>query len=78
MRAYRLFVLSVIATTALAGQAGSPEAEQCNEQYAAYDQVRLRAMASQTALELLRDYRRDLDQAYEATREPAWLESHFD
>jgi hypothetical protein len=50
----------------------------CSAQRAAYDQVRLRAQASQTTLELLRDYRRDLDQAYIATSRSQYHDASVD
>lgn len=50
----------------------------CSAQHAAYEEVRLRAQASQTSLELLRNYRGDLDQAYQATWRAGYQEAVVD
>jgi len=51
---------------------------QCDKENAAYNEVRLRAMASQTSLELLREYSKALDESYEATRQSAYADSVID
>ena len=67
----------ILFASAAAGQSG-PVAGQCDKENAAYDEVRLRAIASQTSLELLREYSKALDESYEATRRSAYHDSSVD
>jgi hypothetical protein len=73
LRAAMLFALATVTASE-----ATASLEQCAGESAAYDEMRLRTMATKTALELLRGYREALDESYEATRASGYAEAVVD
>ena len=78
VRLFVAIVLISIGSTVVAGQKVAASAVPCGKENAAFDELLLRTMATQTSLELLRDYSSALDQALIATRESAYAEGVVD